>query len=249
MNAFITWLSEDSTKAWIVAITTSIGAILAWVTKLKWAEEYKTVVKAKMALADEQLSVVKKNAALADELNKKQIEFAENQVRSLAEFAPSKMQEHFSAIRQIERERIETLANELASAQQEISDKNRIIDQLQQQQTGLETTEIEKLQEAKNILNRKVEYLNKQLADLQGRDQEIIQILNFMERPEFPIDTIKEVLERFDSRKRWVLSETKERLEKEKRERQAQANRAHSKRAKPSKIQGRMSRAAPLDET
>ena len=238
--SFIGWLSNDATKAWIVAVITAVGTILAWATKLKWAEEYKTVVEVKMSL-------VEKNAQLNAELAKRQIEFAESQVKALAEFTPSKIKDHFAGIRQIEEERIAALQQELEKAKQEIIEKEQIISELKQQ-TELKSEEMEKLEGAQAVLCEKVKYLQNQLSTLTEREKGIVQILDFIDRPDFPMETIRSVLSNFDAKKRWILSEARERLKQENNAKLAQTRKAYLDMQKKGKKRSEMHQAIPFDE-
>ncbi|MGV0029400.1 hypothetical protein [Phormidesmis priestleyi] len=240
VKAVINLLTVDSTKALLVALFASVGSILAWAVKLKWAEEYKTVVEAKIAL-------VEKNAQLNAELAKKQIEFAESQVKALAEFTPSKMKDHFAGIRQIEEERIAVLQQELEKAKQGIIEKERIISELKQQ-TDLKSEEMEKLGEVQAILRKEVAYLENQLSTLADREEQIVQILDFMDRPDFSMETVKSILSNFNAEKRWILSEAREHLKQEKEAKLAQTRRAYLKMQKEEKKMSEMRQAMSFDE-
>lgn len=112
----VDWLSDDATKAWIVAVAPAIGAILAWATKLKWAEEYKKAIEAKMALAETQISLLEKNTELSEELNKERVTLAQEQVacadqkyRNFAQDIPETMRILFSDQKVFYEKRIESL--------------------------------------------------------------------------------------------------------------------------------------------
>lgn len=240
VKAFINLLIGDSARAWLVALFASVGSVLAWTAKLKWAEEYKTVVEARITL-------VEKNAQLSAELAKKQIEFAENQVKALAEFAPSKMKDHFAGIRQIEEERIAVLQQELEKAKQGIIEKERIISELKQQ-TNSKSEEMEKLEEVQSILFKEVAYLENQLSNLAEREEQIVQILDFMDRPDFSMETVKSILSNFNAEKRWILSEARESLKREKEAKLAQTRRAYLEMQKKGKKASEMRQAMSFDE-
>lgn len=233
VKALITWLSDEATKGWIVAVLTAVGAILAWATKLKWAEEYKTVVEAKMALIEEKA--------------KRDIEYTEKKLKDYAQDLPNMMKENFATMKQIHEERIAKLEQELEKARQEINEKEQMIVKLQKQAiTSIE--EIAKLEEAKAVLANKVAYIREQLSTLAERDEQIIQILNFMNSPDFPIDAVDAVLQRFDSEKRWMLSEARENLKKAEASRLAEKRKGYAEMKQKERRTFQMRQAIPPDE-
>lgn len=220
VKVLIDWLSDDATKAWIVALATAIGAILAWVTKLKWAEEYKKAVEAKISLAETQIALLEKNAELSAELNeeraalaKSQIEFAEQKFRDLAEFTPGKMRGLLTDERQFYQEKIESLNKTLNELKQELLAKDNLISGLKEQ-AGLSAEELETLEIERENLFKKVSYLEDRLSDMAKYDEQLIKILEFMDRPDFSTETVQTAFRQFDTERDFILQKTKARFAK-----------------------------------
>ncbi|MGH2415532.1 MAG: hypothetical protein ACRDEA_17950 [Microcystaceae cyanobacterium] len=193
------------------------------------------------------MTLIEKNAELSAKLATEQIDFAENKFKAFTEDIPGKMREHFADIRQIDKERIVALQQELEKAKQEITEKERIISELKQQ-TGLKSKEMEKLEEAQAVLRREIAYLEGQLSTLVEREEHIVQILDFMDRPDFPMETVRSVPSNFNAEKRWILSETRERFKQEKEAKLAQTRRAYLEMQKREKKMSEMRQAMSFDE-
>jgi hypothetical protein len=93
----------------IITLASLIAAILAWITKLLWAREYKDA-------KDETIKA--KNA---------QIELLENVIRFQSEFASVKIRESYLSMKQQLEEYNDMLKQQISEAQSEIEQKNRAI--------------------------------------------------------------------------------------------------------------------------
>ena len=128
----------------ITVLASVLAAILAWVAKLRWSNEY-------AAAKDE---IVKAKDAMIDVLNK--------EIENLREFTSPQLREHYLAQKTGLEERIENLQEQLAQARAELSRKDEQIQSLLPDSQA-NKAKLEQLEESRRELRKKISGLGEEL--------------------------------------------------------------------------------------
>lgn len=234
MDSNLEWIKPFSTI--LIPIVTSVAAILAWVAKIRWSNEYREVVDKQInaagKAAEDRITIAKERADLAEKNAKdsiaqaeKHVEYLEKELKIYAELAPQKIREHFEAMGHLDRQRIINLQQLLDRAKEEIREKEKEIADLKHQARH----SMERLDELQSSLaqTRKQEaFIEQQLHILSNRDEDLNTVMQVLNRPDFDMETVRVILERIESEKRWISSTARKALAQKQSERARQTRKA-----------------------
>ena len=136
----------------LVALCSSVAAILAWLAKLRWSREFAQAKEATIEAKNEQIEVLK------------------NEIQNLREFTPMKLREYFLSVKEQLEEYNTTLNSQIEEANKEIMTKAAQIAELGK--TGsTQSEQIARLEGEKEEITKKTDNLQKQLDELKKRRQ------------------------------------------------------------------------------
>ncbi len=143
--------------ALITSLASAVAAILAWIAKIQWSDEYSKAkdetIKAKDTLIqvkDAQLQTLITNKDEIIKAKEEQIRVLEREVKSLNELTPMKIREYFLSVREQMEEYNTVLKTQLDEAQKEISlRKNEIAELVYKGEKS--AGEIEKLEKERQL--------------------------------------------------------------------------------------------------
>ena len=134
----------------ITALVNAIAAVLAWIAKIRWSNEY----------ADAKDETIRAKEA--------QIDFLEREIASLKELTPMKIREYFISTRKQLEEYNDSLQEKLDMANQELEDKQKAIENIRS--SGDEKSqELSKLEAERNELADASKKLENQLKNLRAK--------------------------------------------------------------------------------
>jgi hypothetical protein len=199
----------------LTPIVASLAAITAWVAKIRWADEYRT-------LSDKRIDTIEKGTsekiAVAErELAEvqKQLEYWRQQAHSLIELSPTKIAEQFHALRALDQERISELIALLESKEEELKSKQAQLEELRRT-SSVDHARQHELEEVLKLTQGQVNYLHEQLSKLAERDEKVASILEVIYRPEFQMEAVQAYVSHLDSEKRWLTSAARKNFERAK---------------------------------
>ena len=167
----------------VASLASAVAAILAWIAKIRWSDEYSKAkdetIKAKDTLIqvkDAQLQTLITNKDEIMKAKDEQIKVLEREVNSLNELTPMKIREYFLSVREQMEEYNNLLKKELDEAHKELSTKSEEIHNLKQEGEK-NISEIEKLEEERQRIAEAVSTLEDQLKELQQRSDNQKEIL------------------------------------------------------------------------
>jgi len=135
---------------YIITILSIIGAILAWVAKLKWSKEYTSAKEEIIRAKDEQIIILKER------------------IEQYKEFSPIKLREFHTSVKEQLEEYNELLGEQLKSAKNEILIKENAISKLKKE-GNIKSNEVNKLKKEKSILAKESNELEIELKNLRKR--------------------------------------------------------------------------------
>src|SRR5438067_2034694 len=103
----------------LAILVTGIGAILAWVAKLRWSKEYAEAKDQTIRTKDANIEQLKSNHELVMKAKDAHIEQLKSQVSGLQELNPSKLREHYLASTSMLEQRIDDLKKQLEQTESE----------------------------------------------------------------------------------------------------------------------------------
>lgn len=159
----------------IASLASAVAAVLAWVAKIRWADEYSKAkdetIKAKdtlIAVKDAQLQTLITNKDEIIKAKDEQIKVLETEIRSLNELTPMKIREYFLSVREQMEEYNGLLKNQLDEAHEELNNKKKEIETLKQE--GEKSYgEIEKLEAERQSIANAAKTLEDQLSTLRKK--------------------------------------------------------------------------------
>jgi DNA repair exonuclease SbcCD ATPase subunit len=137
----------------IAAVFSTIAAVLAWVAKIRWSDEYREAKE----------ETIKSKEA--------HIEMLQNEVENLHALTPIKMREYFESTKDSLEEFVEVLQTQLDDAKSTLKKKGDEIKELESQ-----NREIGRLQQEKETLTEAVDELEEEVEDLSTQLQSIQSI-------------------------------------------------------------------------
>lgn len=148
------------------ALASALAACLAWVAKLHWSKEFSAAKDATIQAKDAEIETLKsqKNEVIA--AKDAQIQAIRQQLDTIRELTPAKIREYLDHTRSLLEEYVDQLKNQLAAAQQDITEKETRLRQL----AGADATqraEIEALKKERDNLDQSRETLSTQVAQLE----------------------------------------------------------------------------------
>lgn len=177
--------------ALVTSLASATAAVLAWIAKIRWADEYSKAkdetIKAKDMLievkeAQLQTLIINKNEII--KVKEEQIGVLEKQVKSLSELTPMKIREYFLSVREQMEEYNNLLKKELDDARNELESKSQEISNLKQEGEK-NISEIEKLEEERQHIAEAANTLENQLSELRQRYERQKEI--FAEMPKINV--------------------------------------------------------------
>lgn len=159
----------------IASLASAVAAVLAWVAKIRWADEYSKAkdetIKAKDTLIevkDAQLQTLITNKDEIIKTKEEQINVLEREVSSLKELTPMKIREYFLSVREQMEEYNTVLKNQLDEAHNELEIKEKEMEELKQKGEK-SASEIEKLEKERQSIAEAASALECQLTELQRK--------------------------------------------------------------------------------
>ncbi len=167
---------------WITTLLSIIGAILAWAAKLVWSKEF----------ADAKNEVIRAREA---EIQTKEayIETLKQEIEIYRDLTPMKMQEYLHATKNGLEGYIEVLKNDLQVANNEITNKGRMISELSEDKTRSED---------------KIMRLNAEKLDLESKVVSLTDTFSMASEAQDKIATISGSYDQFTARfSKYILRE------------------------------------------
>jgi len=159
----------------IASLASAVAAVLAWVAKIRWSDEYSKAkdetIKAKDALVEvknAQLQTLITNKDETIKAKEEQIKVLEREVKSLNDLTPMKIREYFLSVREQMEEYNTLLKNQLDEAHNELENKKNEIGELRQKGEK-SASEIEKLEKERQSIAEAASALENQLTELQQK--------------------------------------------------------------------------------
>lgn len=199
----------------VIPVLTTIGAILAWLAKIRWSEEYRLATEKRIEVASERVAVAEARVAAAD----KHAEFLERELRAVAEFGPAKIREYIDSMRILDKQKIAELEALLDRTREEAKTKEMELQEMKETDASNREVLLD-LEDYLRISTDQIKYLDERIQQLMKRDDEIASVQKIVDRPDFPIDVINAYLSALETKKRGVRYAR----EHEKRKLQSQAN-------------------------
>ena len=184
----------------VASLASAVAAILAWVAKIRWSDEYSRAkdetIKAKDTLIevkDAQLQTLITNKDEIIKAKEEQIKVLEREVHSLNELTPMKIREYFLSVREQMEEYNTLLQAQLEAAHKELSlRKIEIAELLEKGEKS--ASEIEKLDKERQSIAEAAATLENQLSELQQKFENQKEILVRMPKIDVNIEGISESL-------------------------------------------------------
>ena len=159
----------------LASLASAIAAMLAWIAKIRWSDEYSKAkdetIKAKDTLIqvkDAQLQTLITNKDETIKAKEEQIKVLEREVKSLNELTPMKIREYFLSVREQMEEYNTLLKTQLDDAYKELSlRKVEIAELLDKGEKS--ASEIDKLEKERQHIAEAAATLEKQLTELQQK--------------------------------------------------------------------------------
>lgn len=179
------------------SLASVIAAILAWIAKIRWSDEYSKAkdetIKAKdalLAIKEAQIQTVIMNKDEIIKAKEEQIKGLEREVQSLNELTPMKIREYFLSVRQQIEEYNDFLKNQLNDASKEIEKKSEEIEKLKSEGTQ-KTEAIMKLEEDRQEIAQAAASLETQIDTLRKKYESDDVVL--MRMPRIDVSAITEM--------------------------------------------------------
>ena len=159
----------------ITSLAGVLAAILAWVAKIRWSNEFAKAkdetIKAKEALVevkDTQLQTLIMNKDEVIRAKEEQITALKIENQSLKELTPMKVREYFLSVRQQIEEYNDLLKSQLEDAKQNIENKNTEIDNLMTEGSQ-KTQEIKQLVQERNQISEMVAPMQAEITKMRQK--------------------------------------------------------------------------------
>jgi chromosome segregation ATPase len=159
-----------------ITILSLLGAVLAWLAKLRWSEEFSTAKEAQIDALREQIQTLKISQQELKELREAelsaitsglegQIGALERENQTLRDFTPMKVQEYYLSTKAQLENYIDQLKLEQKQTYLEISEKEETISQLESERED-SLDRLEKLAQDKQQLTQKLDLVREMLLDM-----------------------------------------------------------------------------------
>ncbi len=214
----------------LTPIAALIAAILAWVAKIRWAKEYQQLnekrvkdveknaderIKAataladanaatKIAAADAKAATAESKALAAQDL----ADFAEKRFKALTDFGPEEIKKYFEGVISLDRQKITELQDLLQKANMEMQEKIQEINRLKEEAYRNREV-IDNKEKALAEMRKEKSYLQGKLQEMEKRIEENDMVLRVINRPEFDMVAVRNMLEHYERERRWILSPTR----------------------------------------
>ncbi|AFY69187.1 hypothetical protein Pse7367_0887 [Thalassoporum mexicanum PCC 7367] len=160
-----------------ITILSLLGAVLAWLAKLRWSEEFSTAKEAQISALREQIQTLKISQQELKELREAelsavtsglegQISALERENQTLRDFTPMKVQEYYLSTKEQLEKYIDQLKSEQQQTYLDISTKEETISQLESERDD-RIDRLGKLEQEKQQLKQKLDLLREMLLDMQ----------------------------------------------------------------------------------
>jgi chromosome segregation ATPase len=172
----------------ITSLASALAAVLAWIAKVRWADEYSKAkdetIKAKDAvieIKEAQLQTLRTNMDEIIKAKDEQIKVLGLEIKSLSELTPMKIREYFLSVREQMEEYNSLLKKQLDDANKELGNKKKEIDTLRQE-GEISAGEIEKLEVERENIASVAKALEEQISVLRKKYES--DVFNFYLDPE-----------------------------------------------------------------
>lgn len=211
----------------------SIAAILAWVAKIRWSKEYQLLTEKRVAdvekNATERIAAAEASAeakvAIAESKASAAKEFAdytEKRFKALVDFGPDEIKKYFEDILNLDKLKIAELQDLLQKANAEIQEKLQEINSLKEERHR-NWEVIENTEKVLSEVKKEKSYLEGKLQEMEMRLEESTVVLRIINRPEFDMEAVRNMLEQYEKGKKWILSPARHALEQKQAARHASA--------------------------
>lgn len=160
-----------------ITLLSLIGAILAWLAKLRWSQEYAAakdeIIKAKEA----QIETVKAHKDA-------QVDALRTQIDALKELSSMKLREHYLSHKDAFEECIDGLEGKIATAESTISEKIKQIHEMEaegnlhKKELDIARDEIKEMQAHKYNLELEIERMKAEYRNLKDLSRQVISTFN-----------------------------------------------------------------------